>query len=54
MEEGQLPLRRVFLIGGVTRNAAPLEALRLKLAGTELVVLQEVGLLPRDRHHINE
>ncbi|MFY9908419.1 MAG: acyl-CoA dehydratase activase, partial [Candidatus Sulfotelmatobacter sp.] len=57
LEKGQLPLRRVLLIGGVTRNAALLEALRVKLAGTELVVLPEspwfeawgTALLTRDR-----
>jgi predicted CoA-substrate-specific enzyme activase len=57
LEKGQLALRRVLLIGGVTRNAALLEALRVKLAGTELVVLPQspwfeawgTALLTRDR-----
>ena len=57
LEKGHLSLRRVLLIGGVTRNAALLEALRGKLAGTELVVLPEspwfeawgTALLTRDR-----
>ena len=34
LEKGQRPLRRVLLIGGVTRNASLLAALRAKLAGT--------------------
>ncbi|MGP8259950.1 MAG: acyl-CoA dehydratase activase [Acidobacteriaceae bacterium] len=41
LEKGQNPLRRVLLIGGVTRNRALVEALREKLAGTELIVLPE-------------
>jgi predicted CoA-substrate-specific enzyme activase len=41
LEKGQTSLRRVLLIGGVTRNAAFLEALRKKLPATELVVLPE-------------
>lgn len=41
LEQGQRPLRRVLLVGGVTRNAAMLAALRAKLAGTELIVLPE-------------
>jgi predicted CoA-substrate-specific enzyme activase len=57
LEKGQRRLRRVLLIGGVTRNAALLEALRVKLAGAELVVLPEspwfeawgTALLTRDR-----
>ena len=57
LERGQLSLRRVLLIGGVTRNAALLDALRAKLAATELVVLPEspwfeawgTALLTRDR-----
>ena len=57
LEKGQHPLRRVLLIGGVTRNAALLEALRGKLAGIELVVLPEspwfeawgTALLTRDK-----
>ncbi len=57
LEKGQRSLRRVLLIGGVTRNAALLEALQGKLPGTELVVLPEspwfeawgTALLTRDR-----
>jgi activator of 2-hydroxyglutaryl-CoA dehydratase len=57
LERGQLSLRRVLLIGGVTRNAALLDALRAKLAAAELVVLPEspwfeawgTALLTRDR-----
>ncbi len=41
LEKGQASLRRVLLIGGVTRNAAFLEALREKLPASELVVLPE-------------
>jgi predicted CoA-substrate-specific enzyme activase len=41
LEQGQRPLRRVLLIGGVTRNTSVLAALREKLAGTELIVLPE-------------
>ncbi len=41
LEKGQRELRRVLLIGGVTRNAAMLAALREKLPGTEFVVLPE-------------
>jgi predicted CoA-substrate-specific enzyme activase len=41
LEKGQNTLRRVLLIGGVTRNRALVEALRAKLAGTELIVLPE-------------
>ncbi len=41
LEKGQTSLRRVLLIGGVTHNAALLEALREKLPATELVVLPE-------------
>jgi len=41
LEKGQGELRRVLLIGGVTRNAAMLAALRAKLPGTEFVVLPE-------------
>lgn len=41
LEKSQRSLRRVLLIGGVTRNAAVVAALRGKLAGTELVVLPE-------------
>jgi predicted CoA-substrate-specific enzyme activase len=57
LEKGQISLRRVLLIGGVTRNAALLEALRVKLAGVQLVVLPEspwfeawgTALLTRDQ-----
>ena len=41
LEKGQSALQRVLLIGGVTRNAAMLAALREKLPGTEFVVLPE-------------
>jgi predicted CoA-substrate-specific enzyme activase len=41
LEKGQSELRRVLLIGGVTRNAAMLAALREKLPNTEFVVLPE-------------
>lgn len=41
LEKGQRELKRVLLIGGVTRNAAMLAALRGKLPGTEFVVLPE-------------
>ena len=41
LEKGQRELQRVLLIGGVTRNAAMLAALREKLPGTEFVVLPE-------------
>ena len=41
LEKGQSQLRRVLLIGGVTRNAAFLEALGEKLPAAELVVLPE-------------
>ena len=41
LEKGQSELRRVLLIGGVTRNAAMLAALRDKLPSTEFVVLPE-------------
>ncbi len=41
LEKGQGELRRVLLIGGVTRNAAMLAALREKLPSTEFVVLPE-------------
>ncbi|MGZ8530418.1 MAG: acyl-CoA dehydratase activase [Candidatus Binatia bacterium] len=57
LEKGQSELRRVLLIGGVTRNAAMLAALREKLPSTEFVVLPESpwfeawgsALLTRDR-----
>ena len=41
LEKSQRSLRRVLLIGGVTRNAAVLAALRGKLAATEFIVLPE-------------
>ena len=41
LEKGQSALQRVLLIGGVTRNAAMLAALREKLPATEFVVLPE-------------
>jgi predicted CoA-substrate-specific enzyme activase len=41
LEKGQRELHRVLLIGGVTRNAAMLAALREKLPKTEFVVLPE-------------
>ncbi|MGA2809128.1 MAG: acyl-CoA dehydratase activase [Terracidiphilus sp.] len=41
LERGQTALRRVLLIGGVTRNRALLETLGGKLPGTELVVLPQ-------------
>src|SRR5512145_3198071 len=41
LEKGQGELRRVLLIGGVTRNAAMLAALREKRPATEFVVLPE-------------
>ncbi|MHC4209428.1 MAG: acyl-CoA dehydratase activase [Planctomycetota bacterium] len=41
LERGQRPLRRVLLIGGVSRNAAMLAALREKLASAEIVVHPE-------------
>jgi len=41
LEKGQNTLRRVLLIGGVTRNDALVEALRGKLPDTEFVVLSE-------------
>jgi predicted CoA-substrate-specific enzyme activase len=41
LEKGQSELRRVLLIGGVTRNAAMLAALREKLPSTDFVVLPE-------------
>lgn len=57
LEKSQSALRRVLLIGGVTRNAAMLAALREKLPSTEFVVLGESpwfeawgsALLTRDR-----
>jgi predicted CoA-substrate-specific enzyme activase len=41
LEKGQTSLRRVLLIGGVTRNAALLQALGEKLPTTEFAVLPE-------------
>lgn len=41
LEKSQNSLRRVLLIGGVTRNEALVRTLREKLPGTELVVLPE-------------
>lgn len=41
LEKGQHELRRVLVIGGVTRNEAMLKALREKLPTTEFVVLPE-------------
>lgn len=57
LEKGQCELRRVLLVGGVTRNAAMLAALREKLPATEFSVLPESpwfeawgsALLTRDR-----
>jgi predicted CoA-substrate-specific enzyme activase len=41
LERGQTSLRRVLLIGGVTRNGALVAALREKLPAIELIVLPE-------------
>ena len=41
LEKGKRPLRRVLVIGGVSRNAAMLAALRGKLPHTEFVVSAE-------------
>jgi predicted CoA-substrate-specific enzyme activase len=41
LEKGQRDFKRVLLIGGLTRNAAMLAALRGKQPGTEFVVLPE-------------
>ncbi len=41
LEKGMRELKRVLLIGGVTRNGAMLAALQQKLLGTEFVVLPE-------------
>jgi len=41
LDKGRTPLRRVLLIGGVTRNGALVAALREKLPATELVILPE-------------
>lgn len=57
LEKGQSELRRVLLIGGVTRNSALLTALREKLPACEFLVLPEsawfeawgTALLTRDQ-----
>jgi predicted CoA-substrate-specific enzyme activase len=57
LEKGQIPLRRVLLIGGMTQNSAMVAALCEKLPGTEFVVLKEspwfeawgTALLTRDQ-----
>ena len=41
LEKGQSALQHVLLIGGVTRNAAMLAALRERLPATEFIVLSE-------------
>lgn len=41
LEKGQRELRRVLLVGGVTRNAAMVAALRRKQPGIDFVVLPE-------------
>ena len=41
LEKGQRQLQRVLVIGGVSRNAAMLAALREKLPATEFVVVPE-------------
>ena len=41
LEKARQPLRRVLTIGGLSRNAAMLAALREKLPATEFVVLEE-------------
>jgi predicted CoA-substrate-specific enzyme activase len=59
LEKGKRPLRRVLVIGGVSRNAAMLAALRGKLPHTEFVVPPEgpcfeawgCALLARDDPH---
>jgi activator of 2-hydroxyglutaryl-CoA dehydratase len=43
LEKGQRELRRVLLVGGLTRNRAMVAALRGKLCGTEFVVLPQSG-----------
>ncbi len=45
LEKGQSPLRRVLVIGGVSRNEAMLGALRAKLPSTEFVVLPQSAWL---------
>ncbi len=57
LEKGRRELRRVLLIGGLTRNPAMVAALRAKLTGVEFVVLPEspwfeawgAALLTRDQ-----
>ena len=57
LEKGRRELRRVLLIGGLTRNPAMIAALREKLTGVEFVVLPEspwfeawgAALLARDQ-----
>jgi predicted CoA-substrate-specific enzyme activase len=59
LEKGQRQLKRVLLIGGVSRNAALLSVLREKLPTTEIIVLPEslcfeawgCALLTRDDPH---
>jgi predicted CoA-substrate-specific enzyme activase len=59
LEKGQQQLKRVLVIGGLSRNAAMLAALRGKLPSTEFVVLPEslffeawgCALLTRDDPH---
>ncbi len=59
LEKGQRPLHAVLVIGGMSRNAAMLEALREKLPSTEFVVRAEspcfeawgCALLTRDDPH---
>lgn len=59
LEKGQCELRRVLVIGGMTRNAAMLAALRQKLPTAEFVVLPQshwfeawgTALLTRDEPH---
>ncbi len=59
LEKTQCELRRVLVIGGVTRNAAMLAALREKLPSAEFVVLPQspwfeawgTALLTRDEPH---
>ena len=41
LEKGQRQLKRVLLIGGVSRNAALLSALRAKLPSVEIIVVPE-------------
>jgi activator of 2-hydroxyglutaryl-CoA dehydratase len=61
LEKGQRECKRVLLMGGVSRNAAMLAALRTKLPGTEFVVRPESSwfeawgtpLLTRDSRFID-